>query len=135
MRGKLHGIVQRRKLGNAAPAERAFYQVVREVRIFRQQRAVQVGADDATLHASLGGVAAIVSETQPHFADGRGLWPQKRAAAVILETDQRVWRQALDVGVDHHVADETLLARLGADVDKTDARKALAFCGPVVVAQ
>ncbi len=57
---------------------------------------------------------------------------------MVLKTDQCRWREAFKaVGdcVDDHVADEALLAGFGFDVDETDAWKALALGGLVVVAE
>jgi len=57
---------------------------------------------------------------------------------VVFKTDQCRWREAFEaVGfyVDDHVADEALLAGFGFDVDETDAWKALALGGLIVVAE
>jgi len=137
MRGKLRGVVQRRKLVVAAAPERAPDQAVREVRVFRQKRAVQVGADHPVLQASLGAVAAVVSKSEPHPAHRSRFRAEVRAAAVVLESNQRPGHEIRHfcVDVDDDIADEALLARFSADVDEPDAREALALGGLVVVAE
>src|SRR6266849_5451401 len=95
VRGDFGGIVQRRELRDTTPREGAPDQVVGQVRVLRQQRAVKVGAQDASLQAAFGVVLAVVAEAHAHASEGLGLRPEVGAAAVILEADES---RRLEVG-------------------------------------
>jgi hypothetical protein len=133
MRGKLHRIVQRRKLGDAAPSERRSNQVVREVRVLGQQRAVKIRAQYAAQQVAFRPVAAIVAEAEPDPAERSTIWTDEGTPAVVFESDQRAWRDVLDLDVDDDVADEALLAGLSSYVDQTDAGESLTLGSLVVV--
>ena len=63
MRSQLHRIVKGRKVGDAAPSERAENQMVGEMWVLRQKRAVEVRAQDSALHVAFGAVTAVVAVT------------------------------------------------------------------------
>ncbi|OLB99684.1 MAG: hypothetical protein AUI15_08455 [Actinobacteria bacterium 13_2_20CM_2_66_6] len=133
MRGELDRVVQRREFGHSAATEGAPDQVVRQVRVLRQQRAMQVRADNAALDAPFGAVAAVVARSDSNSAKRPRASSQKSASAVVFESDQGRRFEIFERGVHDHVADESFLACLGAHVDEPDAGKSLAFCCLVVV--
>src|SRR6266851_5700849 len=133
--GDFGGIVQRGEVLDAATLERAPDQVVGEMRVLGQQRTVEVRAEDGSLQAAFGVILAVVAAAHAHAAERPGFRPQVRATAVILEADEGLWVKVGHVGVDNHVADESALAGLGANVDEADAGEALAVGGQVVVAE
>src|SRR5216683_3932028 len=133
--GDLGGVIESREVLDAATPEGSPDQVIREVRVLGQQRAVQVRPQDSTLQATFGVVLAVVAEAHAHVPQGFGLRPEERTAAVVLETDQGRGRDVGEIGVDDDIADESALASLGADVDQADAGESLAVAGLVVVAE
>src|SRR5260370_40887939 len=133
--GDFGGVVQRGEVLDAATLERAPDRVVGELRVLRQQRTVEVRAEDGSLEAAFGLTLAVVAEAHPHAAQRPSFRPQVRAPAVILEADQGLWVEVGQVGVDYHVADESALAGLGAHVDEADAGEPLAVGGLGVVAK
>src|SRR5712692_1456582 len=135
VRGDFGGIVQRGEVLDAATLERTPDQVVGEMRVLGQQRTVEVRAEDGSLQAAFGVILTVVAEAHAHAAERPGFRPQVRATAVILEADEGLWVEVGHVGVDDHIADESALAGLGANVDEADAGEALAVGGLVVVAQ
>src|ERR1700687_4121064 len=135
VRGDFGGIVQRRELRDATPRQRAPDQMVGQVRVLGQQRAVKVGAEDASLDAAFGVVLTVVAKAHAHTSEGLGLGPEISAAAMVLEADEGRRLEVGQVGIHDHVADEAPLAGLGAHVDEADAREPLAIGGLVVVAE
>src|SRR6266851_188333 len=135
VRGDFGGIVQRGEVLDAATLERTPDQVVGEMRVLGQQRTVEVRAEDGSLQAAFGVILAVVAEAHAHAAKRPGFRPQVRATAVILEADEGLWVKVGHVGVDDHIANESALAGLGANVDEADAGEALAVSGQVVVAE
>ena len=63
-------------------------QHVREPRVLRQQRAVQVGADQAAAAHALGAVVAVVAEARHDAAQRLLAVAEVRAAAVVLEAGE-----------------------------------------------
>ena len=59
--GHLHRVVEGRKVGDAAPSERAENQMVGEMWVLRQKRAVEVRAQDSALQVAFGAVTAVVA--------------------------------------------------------------------------
>src|SRR5216684_2343212 len=135
VRGDFGGIVQRGEVLDAATLERTPDQVVGEMRVLGQQRTVEVRAEDGSLQAAFGVILTVVAEAHAHVAERPGFRPQVRATAVILEADEGLWVEVGHVGVDDHIANESALAGLGANVDEADAGEALAVGGQVVVAE
>src|SRR3989475_5738845 len=82
---------------------------------------MHVRADDAALNTSLLVVGPVVAVALQDFAEGLRVRAEERAAAVVLETDQRARCQAFDRAQDDDVADKALLPRLGPHVDQPDA--------------
>src|SRR6266853_420504 len=116
--GVLDGVVESREVRDAATPEGSPDQVIREVRVLGQQRAVQVRSQDSTLQAAFGVVLTVVAEACAQAPSGFGGRPKDRAAAVVLETDECRGRADGEMGVDDYIADESALAGLGADVDQ-----------------
>src|SRR5712692_7305424 len=84
--GKLSRVVEVGK-GAAAPSREGFAdQIVGDVRVLRQQRAVHVGADDAPLHRPFGLVGAVVAFSPEDLAQRFGVRAEKGASAVVLES-------------------------------------------------
>src|SRR5262249_42973726 len=107
-----------------------------QVRVLRQQAAVQIGAEQIAAGNPLRTVAAVVAGALEHLAQGAHSLAEERPAAVVLEADQRGWVEAEGlVRLNHHVADAPLAAGPGVCVDQTDARHALAGRRLVVVAK
>src|SRR5437588_11745451 len=97
VRGHLSRVIEVRKRGAAPSPERLADQVIGQVRVLRQEAAVQVGADDAVLDDALGVVAAVVSSAVQDLAQGRGRAAEEGSAAVVLETDEGARLQSFDV--------------------------------------
>src|SRR5437899_7213278 len=91
---------------------------------------MQIGSDDASLHASLPAVGAVVALADQDFAERFGVPAEERPSTVVFKTHQRAGREVLQVGLDDNVADEALLPSLGPDVDQADAVEAFAFRVP-----
>src|SRR5439155_12738350 len=99
-----------------------------------QEAAVQLGAEKVAPHGPLGAVLPVVAAPPHHAAERTGLLAQEGAAAVVLEADEGRRLQAQrGVGLHHNVPNAASLARLGPHVEESDARKALALGGVVVV--
>src|SRR5260370_39491142 len=64
--GILGGVIESREVRDASTPEGSPDQVIREVRILGQQRAVQVGPQDSTLQAAFGAVLTVVAEAHAH---------------------------------------------------------------------
>src|SRR5579864_1643238 len=96
---------------------------------------MQVRAEHAALHDTFVAVVAVVAVPHHDPAERLRLRSQEGAAAVVLETDERARLELRDLRFDDDVADESLLARFGPDVDEADAREPLALGGLVVMAQ
>src|SRR5437773_6079960 len=79
---------------------------------------MQIGSDDASLHASLPAVGAVVALADQDFAERFGVPAEERPSTVVFKTHQRAGREVLQVGLDDNVADEALLPSLGPDVDQ-----------------
>src|SRR5262249_32281336 len=134
VRGKLRRVVELRK-GVVAPSpERRADDVIGELRVLRQQGAMQVGADDAVLDRTLGVVGAVVAFALDDLAERFGCWPEECTAAVVLETDESCRFEA-EVPERFHdnITDEPLAASLRGDVEQADAVVALAVGCLVVV--
>src|SRR5690348_8222644 len=127
-----------RKFGGAfvASSDRVRDQVVGEMRVLRQQAAVQVRADHAALHRALGPVRAVVAVAQQNLARRSRVGAEVGAAAVVLEPDERAGGEMQRLArLDDDVADEALLARLRGHVEQADAVEPLAVGRLVVVAE
>src|SRR5207247_9777704 len=96
---------------------------------------MQIGSDDASLHASLPAVGAVVALADQDFAERCGVPAEGRPSTVVVKTHQRAGPEVLQVGLDDNVADEALLPSLGPDVDQADAVEAFAVGGLVVMAE
>src|SRR5438552_17262327 len=84
VRGELDRVVQRREFGHSAATEGAPDQVVRQVRVLRQQRATQVRAANAALDAPFGAVAAGGARSGSNSAQRRPASSPKRASALVV---------------------------------------------------
>src|SRR3954453_10335285 len=101
---------------------RGLDQPVREPRVLREQRAVQVGADHVALPDALEPRAAVVAVALEHLSKWGGL-AEAGAAAVVLEACEDP-RALAEVDLDGDVADQAravLSDRL--EVDEADARQ------------
>ena len=117
-------------------AQRGEDQTVRERRVLRQQRAVEVGADRLPVDRALAAVVAVVAEAVADPRERPRARPEVRAAGVILEADHLA--DALDLGVSEHVADTPRPAGAGGHrhrVEDSGARQLLALAGAVEVAE
>src|SRR5260370_24332699 len=70
--GQLGGIVQWSKVRDAAPLERAPYEVVGEMRVLREQGPMEIRPEDASLQATFRVVLAVVPEADAHAPKGPG---------------------------------------------------------------
>src|SRR5207247_4676386 len=131
VRGELDRVVQRHEFGHSAATEGAPDQVVRQVRVLRQQRAMQVRADHAALDAAFGAVAAVVARSQADAPKGPRPGSKKGAPAVVLESDQRRRVDAFDRRVRDHVAADSFHAFFGAKLYDPNPGKGLPFSGLV----
>src|SRR3954454_17063191 len=98
---------------------------VGETRVLRQQRAVQVGADDVAPAHALEAVAAVVAVAVQHAAQRLLALAEVGATAMVLESGQHRERP-VEVQLDRDIADQ---ARAGladrAQVDEADAGELL----------
>ena len=74
-------------LDTVPPRQGQFEEMIGKVRVFGQERAVQVRAEDVVRHRSFGAVAGVVAVAGQHRAERPGGWAEKGAATVILEAD------------------------------------------------
>src|SRR6266513_826939 len=106
VRGELDRVVQRREFSHSAATEGAPDQVVRQVRVLRQQRAMQVRADNAALDTPFEPVATVVARSDANSAKRPRAGSEKSASAVVLESDERRRVEVFERRVHDHVADE-----------------------------
>src|SRR5262245_19162162 len=99
--------------------------MVCEPGVLRQQRAVQVGADQVVAAHALLAVAAVVAVPLDDAAVRPGAVTQVCAAAVVLEAGEQL-RAGPEVDLDRDVANQAR-ARLahGLEVGETEARPLL----------
>src|SRR5260370_37865832 len=64
--GDLGGVIESREVRDAATPEGSPDQMIREVLVLGQQRAVQVCPQDSTLQAAFGVVLTVVAEARAH---------------------------------------------------------------------
>ncbi len=125
--GVLERVVERLELGPGAVAalQRERDQVVGQPGVLRQQRAVQVGADQVVAAHALEAVAAVVAVALQHPAERLGAGAEVGAAAVVLEAGEDP-RAAAEVDLDRDVADQPR-ARLahGLQLGEPEARQLL----------
>src|ERR687887_2239994 len=84
---------------------------VREPRVPRQERAVQIGPERATEAAALIPALTIVAEAGDHAAKGLGSFSEVRPAGVVLEAGQRAALAGLELALEQDVADHAPLSR------------------------
>src|SRR5436190_16728240 len=123
----LEVVGQRRELGRRAAAgvrERLGEHPVREPRVARQQRPVEIGADRTPDAAPFEAACAVVSKTRDDTAERLGAVVENRAAGVVLESGERApGPRALE----EDVADHPPLACERLEWEQPDARQ-LAAC-------
>ena len=111
MREVLELVAERLELAAAAAVlERPREQPVGELRVARQQRPVEVGADRRTDAAALEARVAVVAVAGDDAAERRRAGVEQRAAGVVLEPGDRRRDAVAEVGLEQHVADQPLLA-------------------------
>ncbi len=133
--GLLGGIVERRKLCRAVfAAERAAQYLVAERRIFRQERAVAVGAEHVFVPHALRAVLAVVAVAAQHRAERRERSAEARAPAVVFkpDNDAAAGRFTEPVGI---IADEPVIGAFGRKVQNAGIVAPLPGGRSVAVAQ
>jgi hypothetical protein len=115
--------------------ERLLEQPVREPRIARQERAVQIRPDRALEPAPLEAAAAVVAEARDHPAERLGAGIEPRATCMVLEAGDRARHTGLELCLDQHVADHAALARDGLQWEQPDARHVLAVEAAVAASE
>ena len=93
---------------------------------------MEVGADDATGDTALEAVVAVVAVAAHHPAEGPRAGAEAGAPGVVLEADD-AHGLAVDVGVDHQVADQPGRPGDGVEVEDPDARHPRAVGAGVAV--
>src|SRR4051794_22909639 len=95
---------------------------------------MQVAAVGLLVDGALGAVLAVVAATLKHPPERPAARPEIGLAAVVLEADQRPG-DAINFGLDHHVANVAPRARHGAHVKDACARQLLPVHGGVGVSK
>src|SRR5436190_11363812 len=109
-------------------------QAVGKPGVLRQQRPVQVGADQVEPANALEAVAAVVPKPLEDAAERLGLGAEVRPAAVVLEAGQDLGPVA-KVDLDRDVADQPRTRHAhGLQVDQAEPRQAI-LAEPVAVAE
>src|SRR5205085_12052133 len=104
--------VEARNLRRArAVGERLRQQPVREPRVPRQERAVEVRADDPAGPAALVAALAVVAEARDDAAERLGAGIEVGPARVVLEARKRSLLARLQLALQQHVADHPPVAR------------------------
>src|SRR5450759_47815 len=120
---QFHRIVQRVEPDVATlPREPLFDEEIRDSRVFREQRAVEVCADGPEVHRALRAVFGIVAVAGGHHAEGHAAFAQVGLARVVLEADDGTRRPAQG-RVRDHVPDTSLPARDSICVEDLYARQ------------
>ena len=109
--------VELRRLAARRVRERLRQQPVREPRVPRQQRPVEVRADGAADAAALEAALAVVAEAVHDAAERQRALVEQRAAGVVLESGER---PAGPLAVEQDVADHAALARDRVEREEAD---------------
>src|SRR5438552_10712074 len=121
-RGKLVGIVERIEPRAFVPLlERPSEQSIREPRVLREARSVQIAPNHFPLHRAFGLVLAVVAVPSDDRSERLRARAEVRPPGVVLEPDERPVRR-----IHEQIADETFPASAGGDVEeaKSPARGA-----------
>jgi hypothetical protein len=111
-------------VGDAEAArERLRKQPIREPRVARQQRPVQIGADGAADAAALEPARAIVAEAGDDAAERLRAGIEVGATGVVLEAGERPPHVRLDLALDQDVSDHAGLTGDGLERKQADARQ------------
>src|SRR5205807_6853631 len=98
-------------------------QPVREPRVARKERTVQVRSDGTTDATAFPAALAVVPESCHHAAQRRGARVEPRAPRVILEPGECSPDARLEVALEQHVSDHPSLAGDGLEWKEPDPRQ------------
>src|SRR5205807_365561 len=113
-------------VGAEAVRERLREQPVREPRVAREQRPVEVGADHAAGAAALEAALPVVAEPGEDASERLGTGVEPRASRVVLEPGERAPLAGLELALEQHVADHAALSRDCLEREQPDAGHVLA---------
>src|SRR5690349_20534475 len=131
MRRDLATVVERRQLDRAVPPfQRPRQEPIGQMRVFWQERAVQVATVGVAPDRAFGPVLAVVAASHAHAPEGTLPGAEPGQPGMVLEADQVAKRR-----LDDDVANEPLRSRLGDEVEHADAGQGRPAVRPVYVAE
>ncbi len=110
-------------------------QPVGEPGIARQERPVEIGADDAPGAAALEAAFAVVAEAREHPSERLGTGVEVRTAGMVLEAGDRPPLSGLELALDQDVADHAALAGDGLQRKQADSGHVLAVEAAIAAAE